>query len=109
MPGYNGTGPFGAGPGTGWGMGPCGAGRRRGGGQVWGRGFGRGAWGGGRFGMGARRGYGAGWFGPFGSGGAAASGAPPDEAQALRDEQAYLKNQLDAVQQRLSELEGSQP
>lgn len=109
MPGYDGTGPWGAGPGTGWGMGPCGAGRRRGASQFWGRGFGRGAWGRGRFGMGARRGPGAGWFGPFGYGGAAAYGAPPDEAQALRDEEAYLKNQLDAVQQRLSELEGSQP
>lgn len=109
MPGYNGTGPFGAGPGTGWGMGPCGAGRRRGGGQVWGRGFGRGAWGRGRFGLGARPGFGPRAYDPSVYGGAAAYGSPPDEAQALRDEQAYLKNQLDAVQQRLSELEGPQP
>ncbi|MGQ9688617.1 MAG: DUF5320 domain-containing protein [Desulfobaccales bacterium] len=116
MPGYDGTGPFGAGPGTGWGMGPCGAGRRRGGGRVWGRrfgrgawGFGRGAWGFGRFGPEPRWGYGPGWWGPFGYGKAVASGAPPDEAQALRDEEAYLKSQLEAVQQRLSELEGSQP
>jgi len=28
MPRYDGTGPMGMGPGTGWGMGPCGAGRR---------------------------------------------------------------------------------
>jgi len=27
MPRFDGTGPFGAGPGTGWGMGPCGYGR----------------------------------------------------------------------------------
>jgi len=33
MPRFNGTGPLGSGPGTGWGMGPCGAGMgwRRGG------------------------------------------------------------------------------
>ncbi len=113
MPGFDGTGPWGAGPGTGWGLGPCGAGRRRGGGRFWGRGFGRGAWGfgrgWGRFGFWGRPGYGPGWFGPFGYGGAAAYGAPPDEAQALREEEAYLKSQLEAVQQRLSELEGSQP
>ena len=30
MPYGNGTGPLGAGPGTGWGRGPCGAGLRRG-------------------------------------------------------------------------------
>ncbi|MDD2697124.1 MAG: DUF5320 domain-containing protein [Candidatus Pacebacteria bacterium] len=37
MPRYNGTGPWGAGPGTGWGMGPCGAGMgfRRGFGRFW--------------------------------------------------------------------------
>ncbi len=40
MPRFNGTGPLGSGPGTGWGLGPCGAGMgwRRGGGR--GRGFG---------------------------------------------------------------------
>jgi hypothetical protein len=32
MPRYNGTGPWGQGPGTGWGLGPCGAGM--GGGEV---------------------------------------------------------------------------
>ena len=30
MPKYDGTGPLGAGPGTGWGMGPCMRGMRRG-------------------------------------------------------------------------------
>jgi hypothetical protein len=78
---------------------------RRGFGPYGGGGFGGGGWGRGRFGG---WGYGPGFFGPFASGGAAAYGAPPDEAQALRDEEAYLKSQLDAVQQRLSELEGSQ-
>ena len=36
MPRFDGTGRLGSGPGTGWGMGPCGAGMRRG----FGRGFG---------------------------------------------------------------------
>jgi len=36
MPRFDGTGPLGSGPGTGWGMGPCGAG------TGWRRGFGRG-------------------------------------------------------------------
>jgi len=42
MPGFDGTGPLGAGPGTGWGLGPCSAGRswRRGGGRGWARGLG---------------------------------------------------------------------
>jgi hypothetical protein len=83
---------------------------RRGAGRYSGGGFGRGGWGRGRFGGwgGWGRGYGPARFGPFGPGGAAAYGAPPDEAQALRDEEAYLRSQLDAVQQRLSELESSQ-
>jgi hypothetical protein len=113
MPGFDRTGPLGEGPGTGWSRGPCGAGRRRGGGRVWGRGFGRGAgagsWGQGRFAGGPRWGYGPRRFGPFGYGGAAGYGAPPDEAQALQDEEAYLRSQLEAVQQRLLELEGSEP
>jgi hypothetical protein len=110
MPRFDGTGPYGAGPGTGWGMGPCGAGMRRGSGGYGGRGFGRGGWSRGRFGGWGRGGWGSGprAFGPFGYGGAAAYGAPPDEAQALRDEEAYLRSQLDAVQQRLSELEPPQ-
>lgn len=110
MPRFNGTGPLGAGPGTGWGMGPCGSGMRRGAGCYGGWGVGRGGWGRGRYGGwgGRGRGFGPGWYGPFGYGGAAAYGAPSDEAQALRDEEAFLKNQLDAVQQRLSELESSQ-
>lgn len=36
MPRFDGTGPLGFGPGTGWGLGPCGAG------MGWRRGFGRG-------------------------------------------------------------------
>ena len=43
MPRFDGTGPQGVGP-TGWGMGPCGAGARRGPGfrRAFGRGYGRG-------------------------------------------------------------------
>jgi hypothetical protein len=111
MPGYNRTGPMGQGPGTGRGLGPCGAGRRRGGGQFWGGGFGGSAWGFGRgcFGRGARWGFGPGAVSPFGYGGPAAAGSPPDEAQALRDEEAFLKNELEAIQKRLSELTTTQP
>ncbi len=105
MPRFNGTGPWGEGPGTGWGLGPCGAGRRRGygGGFGFGRGYGRraGPWGRPRR---AWRGLG---YGPFGARGPAFRAAPQDEAQALRDEQAYLQSELEAVQKRLAELEGS--
>lgn len=100
MPGFNGTGPMGQGPGTGWGLGPCGAGLRRGGA----RGFGRG-W----FGRGAGWGFGPRASGPFGYGGGAGYAAPPDEAQALRDEEAFLKSELEAIQKRLAELTTSQP
>lgn len=40
MPRFDGTGPFGGGPGTGRGMGPCGGGRGRGRGFGWRRFFG---------------------------------------------------------------------
>jgi Family of unknown function (DUF5320) len=111
MPGFNRTGPMGAGPGTGRGLGPCGAGRRRGGGQFWGQGFGRGGWGSGQgwFGRGGRGGFGPMAFGPFAYGGAAGPVASPDEAQALREEEAHLKNELEAIQTRFAELTTSQP
>ena len=44
MPRFDGTGPGGFGPRTGWGMGPCGAGMGYGRGRGFGRGFGR-SWG----------------------------------------------------------------
>lgn len=103
MPDFDGTGPMGAGPGNGRGLGPCGAGWRRGFGRSRGFGFGRGRRGFGRFSWWGRR-----WFGPFGFGGAAPYGAPPDEVQALKEEEAYLKSQLEEVQKRLAALEGSQ-
>jgi hypothetical protein len=110
MPRYNGTGPWGQGPGSGWGLGPCGAGRRRGFGGGVGRGFGSG-YGRGSGGMGLWgrpwRGWRAYDYGPFGAGGPGYGAAPEDEAQALRDEQAYLQGELEAVQKRLAELETS--
>jgi hypothetical protein len=107
MPGYDGTGPRGQGPGSGWGMGPCGAGQRRGFGRSMGRGswgggawgVGRGAWGRPRWGWGARGGY-----GPFGPGGGPISGTPQDEIQALKEEAASLQGELEAVQRRIAEL-----
>ena len=53
MPGFDKTGPAGAGPKTGRGMGPCGGGQGVSGGMGTGRGFGRG--------MGAGRGFGGGF------------------------------------------------
>jgi hypothetical protein len=108
MPGYDGTGPWGAGPGTGWGLGPCGAGQRRGFGRGFGRSMGRGAWGFGRGVYGRPRwGWGAFSYGPFGAGGPGSGAAPQDEAQSLKEEQAYLQNELQAIQKRLAELESS--
>jgi len=102
MPGFDATGPRGQGPGSGWGMGPCGAGWRRGGGR--GRGFGLGA---GFSGGGFRRGYGSWGFGRF-SPGPVAAGSPQGEVTALRQEANGLKAELEAVQKRLAELEGAQ-
>ncbi len=77
MPGFDGTGPWGMGPGTGWGLGPCGAGR------AWRRGFGRG-W----FGRG--RGFGWRWWWM--------NYSPEDELE-------FLKNQKEFIEQRINELE----
>lgn len=110
MPGGDRTGPEGAGPRTGRGMGYCSGanapGWTQGGGR--GRGFGRG-WG---FGGGGRRrhwrawgppGWGPpafaprwGWYGP--------APAPVDEAEMLQAEADQLQSQLDAINQRLDEL-----
>lgn len=104
MPRYDGTGPWGQGPGTGWGLGPCGVGRRRG----YGGGFGRGAWGFGPGGWGRHRwGPSASGYSPVGAAGPGYGPSSQDEAQALRDEQAYLQGELEAIQTRLAELEAS--
>lgn len=85
MPRFNGTGPWGSGPGTGWGLGPCGAGRgwRRGGGR------GRGFWG----------------YGPAGYPCQPAI-TKKEEKEILEDEVAGLEEELKAVKARLSELKG---
>ena len=79
MPRYDGTGPLGFGPGTGWGMGPCGLG------MDWRRGFGRGF---GRF-----------WR--FGS-----QITKKEEKEMLEEEINDLEDELKAVKERLSELKG---
>jgi hypothetical protein len=121
MPGFNGTGPMGAGPMTGGGRGycnPAGAayGPRCGRGFGYGRGMGRGrgfrrGFGPG-FGMG--RGYGRGFGGrafypAWGAGYPPAYGPypmnPKDEADMLKDEAEAMKQELEAIQKRLDELE----
>jgi hypothetical protein len=121
MPGFDGTGPMGAGPMTGGGRGLCnsayaGYGPGYGRGFGYGRGYGRG--------RGFRKGFGAGYGRGFGYGrgygGRAFSPAwgawyapaygpytmnPQDEAGMLRDEAEYMKQELEAIQRRLEELE----
>ena len=112
MPGFDATGPRGMGPGTGWGRGPCGAGLRRGAGRIGGRGLGSGAFGRGRRGPGWG-GTGPGWrygsrgLGSFETAEVSASGIPPDEVKTLREEESYLKRELETIQQRLAALENS--
>lgn len=116
MPGFDATGPWGQGPGTGWGRGPCGAGLRRGGGRGWGMGpggwgmgpgaWGRPRWGWGAWGYGGFRGRGFGPFGPGGApGGAYGYESPQQEAQALKEEEGYLRSELEALQKRIAQLE----
>ena len=79
MPRYDGTGPLGSGPGTGWGLGPCGAGMgwRRGGG--FGRGLGR--------------------FWRFGS-----QITKKEEKEMLEEETKALEDELKAIKERLAQL-----
>jgi len=128
MPGFDGTGPMGAGPMTGGARGfcnPAGAGYVHGGRFGYGFGYGRGM---GR-GLGARRGFGPGrgmgrgygrgfggraFYPAWGAGYTPAYGPypmnPQDEAGMLRDEAEYMKQELAAIQKRMDELEAkSQP
>ena len=119
MPRFDGTGPGGAGPMTGWGRGYCTAGGARyglpyGGGYGRGRGFRRGlgaAYGGGR-------GYGRafdrrGTYAPWGAWPDlpnAPFGAPyamrrEDEISMLKDEADRVKEELQAINKRMEELE----
>ena len=105
MPGLDRTGPLGAGPRTGWGLGRCGAyaadGLRALGGILRGVGRGGAPWGGGRgrcFG-----GRGMGWNRrPF-VGGTVLS--PSQEAEALKAQLAAAEDEIAAMKTRLEELE----
>ena len=77
MPRLNGTGPMGQGPMTGWGLGPCGGGMRRG--------------------FGCQGGYGYG-FRRFIS--------PKNEIAALEDEEKILEEELAAVREEKAALKG---
>ena len=80
MPRFDGTGPLGRGPGTGWGMGPCGGGMR---------------WNG--YARPASRGFGLGFAGRrfF---------TKTEEKEMLNEEVSSLKEELKAIQERLMEL-----
>jgi hypothetical protein len=108
MPDFNGTGPKGRGPGAGRGRGPGGAGLRNssGGGRgqrLCGRDWGQSAsislggpprWGNGPWG-----------FGISMSGRRSGYASALDEVMALREIEAYLQDELAAIQKRLAELE----
>lgn len=81
MPGKDSTGPLGQGPGTGRGMGPCGAGMRRGNSRGLGRSFGQGM----------------GYCIPM---------TKSEETETLENEADILAHDLKAVKERLSDLEG---
>jgi hypothetical protein len=110
MPAGDGTGPMGQGPMTGRGAGYCagydapgyvnpvrGCGRGLGFRRGWGRGWGRG------------RGYGMGpAWGPSPAWGYASYPVPPapeQEVDALRTQAQWLREQLDAIERRIQELE----
>lgn len=107
MPGFDGTGPGGQGPATGWGRGVCdpepgprtafGVGR---GGMPRGGGRGR-CFGGGRSQGRRRQRAQKSWIGSPGSG-----RAPTDELDALRAHASLLEEQLQAIREQLSALEG---
>jgi hypothetical protein len=127
MPGFDGTGPMGAGSMTGGGRGFCnpayaGYGPGSGGWYRFGRGFGRGRGGGG--GRGFRRGFSPGlawgrgygqgvggraFYPAWGAGYGPAYGPyamnPQDEAGMLREEANYIKEELEAINKRIEELE----
>ena len=103
MPGFDRTGPMGAGPMTGWARGRCNpaaaADYQRAEGAFYGRGRGFGAGRGRRCGFGPGRGTGR-FHGR-------AFGWQADERASLKAEADYLKESLDAVSARIAELEQS--
>lgn len=124
MPGFDGTGPAGMGPMTGGARGFCNpswasygptSARWGGYGRGFGRGFGRARGFGRGAGYGWGRGFGwRGFFPPTGALGGPAYGTgyanpyyaqPEDEIRTLRDEAKYMKDELDAINKRIEELE----
>ena len=124
MPGFDGTGPSGMGPMTGGGRGFCNPSQASptwgpGYGRSFGRGYGRGGGFGRGLGFGRGRGYGrgvgrrgaypppGGWYGPtYGPGyGSPYNVQPEDEIRDLKDEAKYMKDELDAINKRIEELE----
>ncbi|ORC36953.1 hypothetical protein B4O97_04835 [Marispirochaeta aestuarii] len=96
MPGFDGTGPAGMGPMSGWGMGYCGTGYSRG--RFAGRGFFRGGRG---FARGMGRGRGAAW-------GAAYAWGPvtgDDQAEFLRRRADLLEEELAETRRVLQEMD----
>lgn len=104
MPGFDGTGPAGAGPMTGGGRGYCGTGYGYGYGYGYGRGYGRGLGYGAGWGRGRGYGYGAGWGGPGYY--PPAPITPEEERQALNAEAQNLRQALSDIERRLAELNG---
>lgn len=92
MPGFDGTGPAGAGPMTGGGRGYCSSGYGYRCNWGYGRGYGRGL------------GYGAGWGGPGYY--PPAPPTPEQERQALSIEAQNLRQALRDIERRLAELQG---
>ena len=88
MPRFDGTGPLGAGSGTGWGLGPCGAGR------GWSRGRGRG-W---------RRGFGHLGCCPWYHHPYQPEITKKEEKEMLKGEAELLEEELKAIKERLTEL-----
>lgn len=117
MPGFDGTGPRGMGSMTGWGRGYCNpraglSGAAYGAGPGFGRtgGWGRGFRGGGRRGFAWRAApQAAGWgWGPgpaWGPPAAPYAMNPEDEAGYLKQEAQAVRDELDAIQRRIEELE----
>jgi hypothetical protein len=83
MPRFDGTGPWGLGPGTGWGLGPCGAG------MAWRRGWGRG--------FGWRRFWGYPYQFQI---------SEKEEKEILEQDAKDLEEELKAIKERLSQLKG---
>ncbi len=104
MPGFDRSGPMGAGPMTGRAMGRCNPNQTTGtpafyGGYGRGMAFRRGRGGGFGAGRGFRRGFGMGygWAGPV--------AAPGNELDALKNEADFMKKSLEAINRRIEELQ----